>query len=125
MDRGIMTTQIEASSWRPMGLAPMDGTVILVTETANGEDFNVLPAAYMNFGGGNPLLNQNPTGVIGWWAVCASRYSGQGGDCTLPTKWKPLRSTPVCWQPMPLPEPIKKLKRRLSQLQARAHRLTK
>jgi hypothetical protein len=101
------------SPWRPMSTAPMDGTLILVIETPNGEHFNVFPAAFMNLNGGHPQMNQPSIGLIGWWAVAPSRYSGQGGNCTLPVSWKPLASTPVCWMPMPEKEPVEKLQRRL------------
>ena len=104
------------SPWRSMGTAPMDGTIILVTETPNGEHFNVLPAAFMNSGGGQVQFHESPVGMIGWWAVTTSRYTGQGRKCPLPVTWKPLKSTPVCWMPMPDIEPFQKLQRRLAQV---------
>lgn len=93
----------------------MDGTFILVTETPNGESWNVYPAAYMNYGGGHPQLGQNPIGDVGWSAVCLSRLTGEGGDCPLPVRFKPLSITPVAWQPFPEPEPHNKLRKRLRQ----------
>ncbi len=91
------------SPWKPISSAPLDGEVILVTETPNGEIWNVMPAVYMNPGSGP-----------GWWGVCPSRRSDEQGP--LPTKWLPLSITPVCWMPMPKPETDVKLRRRLSQL---------
>lgn len=109
-------TPRNTSRWYPMSSAPMDGTVIMVIETANGETFQTLPAAYMNFRGGNPHFGESPIGTIGWYAVFPSRRSGEGGDCELPVRWQPLSSTPVCWQPMPEQEPMEKLRRRLAQV---------
>lgn len=100
--------------WLPMTSAPMDGTVILVTETPNGEHWNVMPACYMNYIGGSPGQVEN--GTLSWIGIAPSRYSGEGGDCPLPVRWKPLFITPVCWMPMPSAEPESKLRRRLSQL---------
>lgn len=104
------------SPWRPIRTAPLDGTEILVTETPNGEHWNVLLAAWMNYGGGDPRLGQEPVGSIGWFGVAPSRYSGQGGDCQLPCQWKPLAITPVCWMPMPAMDAETTLRRRLGQL---------
>lgn len=87
-------------NWRPMKSAPTDGTLVIVLETPNGEHFNVLPAAYMNLGGGDPRLGERAEGCIGWWAIIPSRRTGEGGDCELPVRWKPLASHPVAWQPM-------------------------
>jgi len=102
-----------SSGWLAMSKAPMDGTIILVTETANGESFQVLPAAFMNHGGGIPQFGEKKIGSIGWWAVVPSRLTGQGGNCPLPVTWRPLASTPVCWMPMPEMESIEKLQNRL------------
>lgn len=104
------------SGWRPMTRAPRDGTVVLVTETPNGVHYNVMPAMYANMGGGDPRLGQKEQGIIGWWGVRESRYSGEGGDCALPVRWKALAITPLCWMPMPPIEDPKKLRRRLGQL---------
>lgn len=89
------------ANWRPMKSAPTDGTMVIVLETPNGEHFNVLPAMYMNYGGGDPRLGENPVGLRRWWAFTGSRRTGEGGDCSLPVRVKPLASTPIAWQPMP------------------------
>lgn len=94
--------------------------MILVTETPNGEYWNVCPAMYMNHGGGDPRMGEKPEGSVGWWGVTGSRYTGEGGDCKLPVRWKPLSITPVCWKPLPEREETPKLRRRLSQLLRRA-----
>lgn len=87
------------NSWRPMSEAPMDGTVILITEVA-GSTYNVLPGAYFNWLGGTPHSNNGP-GSPDWWGVSPSRYSNEGGDSPLPVRWKPLAIMPICWKPMP------------------------
>lgn len=48
-----MTTSKIKDGWRPMSSAPKDGTMVLITETPNGEVYHVLPAMYMNLGGGD------------------------------------------------------------------------
>lgn len=101
--------------WKSMKSAPMDGTVIIVTETPNSVHFNVMPAAYMNMGGGDPRVGQKAIGNIGWWGVGESRYTGEGGDeSELPVRWKPYAITPICWMPMPTVEKESKLRRRMS-----------
>jgi hypothetical protein len=102
--------------WKPMTTAPRDGTMVLITETPNGEHYNVMPAMYMNLGGGDERMGQKPEGSIGWWAFCGSRWSGEGGDCALPVRVKPLACHPICWMPMPPREDEKKLRRREGQL---------
>lgn len=89
---------------------------MLVTETPNGEHYNVIPAMYANMGGGDPRMGQKAEGRVGWWGACGSRYTGEGGDCDLPVRWKALACTPICWMPMPPREDEKKLRRRLGQL---------
>lgn len=103
-------------SWLPISTAPRDGTMVLVTETPNSEHWNVIPAMFMNKGGGDPRMGQEATGMIGWWGVCGSRYTGEGGDCTLPVRFKALAIMPICWMPMPDAEPEEKLRRRLGQM---------
>lgn len=62
-------------------------------------------------------MNQGGHGLsIGWWAVAPSRYTGEGGNCELPVRWKPLASTPVCWRPMPEREDDATLRRRMAQM---------
>lgn len=43
------------NGWQPMTTAPRDGTVVLVTETPNGQHFNVMPAMYANQGGARDI----------------------------------------------------------------------
>lgn len=105
----------KANRWRPMSEAPMDGTVILITEWAGGV-YNVLPAAYFNWIGGIPLQQDQGTGSPGWWGVGPSRYSSEGGGSPLPVRWKPLAIMPVCWKPMPKMESDKALKARCDEL---------
>lgn len=57
-------------TWQPMTTAPRDGTVVLVTETPNGEHYNVIPAMYANMGGGDPRMGQHEG------SACAA---GRGG----------------------------------------------
>ena len=110
------------SEWLPMSKAPMDGTMILVCETPNGEHWNVMPAMYMNYGGGDPRMGQKEIGMIGWYGICGSRYTGEGGDCELPVRLKSLVITPLCWMPLPLREPLPKLRRRASQIYSRKYK---
>ena len=90
--------------------------MVLITETPNGEHYNVLPAMYMNLGGGSPSLGEKAEGIVGWWGIAGSRRTGEGGDCQLPVRLKPLACTPICWMPLPPMEDVSKLERRLSQL---------
>lgn len=108
--------KVDKSQWRPMGSAPKDGTMILVTETPNGEHYNVMPAMYMNLHGGDPMMGEKAVGIVGWVGVAGSRRTGEGGDLALPVRIKPLIITPICWQPMPTAEPENTLRRRLAQL---------
>ena len=104
------------NKWRPMTSAPKDGTMILVTETPNGEHYNVMPAMYMNMHGGDPQRGEKAVGLIGWFGFGGSRYTGEGGDCPLPVRVKPYVITPICWQPLPKAESESTLRRRLAQL---------
>lgn len=89
-----------SEKWRSMKSAPADGTMVIVLETPNGEHFNVMPAMYMNLGGGDPRLGQKPEGYIGWVGIAGSRYGGEGGDCELPVRTKTYIITPLAWKPI-------------------------
>lgn len=111
--------KVEKSPWRPISSAPKDGTMILVTETPNGEHWNVVPACWMSQGAGrdegHPLVaDQSDNSCIAdWWGITPSRRSDHG---PLYTHWLPLAITPVCWMPFPAMEDEAKLNRRMSQL---------
>lgn len=92
------------NGWQPGSTAPTDGTMVLVLETPNGEHYNIVPAMFMNKGGGDPRIGQQAEGMIGWWGVCGSRYTGDGGDCTLPVKFKALALSPIAWKPIDVSE---------------------
>lgn len=94
--------------WRPISSAPKDGTVIIVTETPNGEHYNVVPAAWMAYGA-KGLDNE---GEGRWWGMDVARWAGEEGP--LYVRFKPLAITPICWKPMPDAEPESKLRRRMS-----------
>ena len=108
--------------WLPISKAPKDGTMILVTETRNGEAWNVIPACWMALtsqeqsdkeffeNGGLPPNNSHKGS---WWGICATRWSREG---PLYTRFKPLACTPVCWMHFPEMESETKLNRRMSQL---------
>ena len=105
----------DSSPWRPMTTAPKDGTVILVTETPNGEHWNVMPAAFMALKP-EPSMQEFPPDNSEdgrWWGIDVSRLGREG---PLYTRWKPLAITPICWVPLHEPEPVPKLRRRLGQL---------
>lgn len=95
------------SGWRPMSTAPKDGTVIIVTETPNGEHWNVMPAAWMAQGEDN---NDNNESRGRWWGITPSR--SVPGEGPLYVRWKPLAMHPTCWMPMPEREDDAKLHRR-------------
>lgn len=95
--------------WQPISTAPKDGTDILVLETPNGEHFNVMVAAYFNYGAGDPRLGENPNGSKRFWGVIPTRWSGDGGDCTLPVRWQPIACTPIAWKPLPKKPSRKKI----------------
>lgn len=93
--------------WLPISKAPRDGTVILVTETPNGECWNVMPACWMAL----KAENINPNTHLGrWWGIDVAHWRPSEGP--LHVRWKPLAITPICWQPMPLPDPVTTLRRR-------------
>ena len=84
------------SKWRPMSTAPKDGTEIIVTETPNGEHFNVMVACWMALGAEEIAPN---THLGRWWGIGPTRWSHSEGP--LYVRWKPYAITPLCWMPMP------------------------
>jgi hypothetical protein len=89
--------------WRPMASAPKDGTPILVCETPNGEQYNVLAAAHIKINGMTEA---------DWWGVYP-----RTDNHILETKYfSAIACTPICWKPFPKPEDKDKLRRRHSQL---------
>ncbi len=88
------------SQWRPMATAPKD-KVILVTETPNGEVYNVMPAFW-----GTPEGFTEPD----WWGTSFSLI-GRGPLFDTPGLHAKLFAiTPLCWRPVPTraSEPILK-----------------
>lgn len=105
--------------WRSMRSAPRDGTIILVCETPNGEHWNIMPASYQ--------IHQGNEHLEGFWGVAPTSrlpiHLIQAGDNVasergLPVDFRALAITPLCWQPLPEPEPIEKLRRRAAQVYA-------
>lgn len=94
-----------------MRSAPKDGTMILVTETPNGEHWNVMPAAWMAYGEkDNPDNSQRGD----WWGVDVSHYYPSEGP--LHVRFKPIAMTPICWQPFPDADSVATLRRRAGQI---------
>lgn len=99
-----------AGLWQPISTAPRDGSLILVSETPNGERWNALPAAWMDM---------HKQGHPRWWAVTPGRVSGfwelQPGNVIPRTKWvvehsarnelpidfSPIAVLPKYWMPLP------------------------
>lgn len=110
---------VPKSPWQPISTAPKDGTLILVTETPNGEHWNVLPACWMAQGAERERMHPlvpDPTNNAHrgyWWGITPSHRSGDG---PLHTHWLPLACTPICWMPIPDMEDVSKLNRRMAQL---------
>lgn len=107
------------TGWRSMRSAPRDGTIILVCETPNGEHWNVMAASYQMHMG-HPLME-------GFWGVwTTSRLPAHLNDERedgarergLPVDYRAIAMTPLCWQPMPMCEPVEKLRRRAAQVYA-------
>jgi hypothetical protein len=90
-----------------MTSAPRDGTPILVCETPNGEQYNVLMAAY---------IKVNGTNEFDWWGCYPRTENFQ--DMT--RYFSAIACTPICWRPYPKPESKEKLRRRKSQLLRRS-----
>ena len=88
------------NKWQPMSTAPKDGTIVLVCETPNGEQWNVLPAAFVKH-----------VGIEDWWGVWPRK-----DDITGDHYWYSVALLPICWQPLPKPERLTKLRRREGQL---------
>ena len=108
---------MKRSQWRPISKAPRDGTPIIVTETPNGMDWNVMYACWMAHGADNVNPNDNHGA---WWSIYPSRWSPSEGR--LFVRWRPIQITPVCWQPMPKADPVVTLRRRLAALVNRVTR---
>jgi hypothetical protein len=98
-------------SWEPISSAPKDGTMILVTETPNGEHWNVVVACWMAHKAEDIIPNEH---LGDWWGIDVARWRDTEGP--LPVRWKPLAISPVCWMPFPDHEPISKLNRRMAAL---------
>ena len=88
--------------------------MILVTETPNGEHWNVVPASWMAYG-----QNDNPDNSShgDWWGVDVSHWSP--GEGPLHVRLKALSITPVCWMRYPVRESLAKLNRRAAQIYAK------
>ena len=102
------------NDWKPMKDAPKDGTMILITETPNGESYNVFPACYMK-AHGNPTLE-------GWWGAGRTSIPPIHLMKEFPNEeqgvvgYRLIFCTPLCWQPMPAMEDETKLRRRAGQI---------
>lgn len=81
------------SQWRPMASAPKD-KVILVTETPNGEHFNVVEAFW-----GRPKGFKDED--AGWWGISFATSAEVMFD--LPElRARLIAITPLCWRPLPV-----------------------
>lgn len=88
--------------------------MILITETPNGEAWNVLPAAFIALNNNHDPSSHVDNSERGhWWGLTPTRWSNEG---PLPARFKPLACTPLCWMPMPEAEPVSKLRRRAGQI---------
>ncbi len=81
-----------------MSEAPRDGSMVLVCETPNGEQWNVLAASWCRVG-----------------AACGAAWWGVHYRPSFLT-FAPIACTPVCWKPYPAAEETKTLRRRKSQI---------
>ena len=87
--------------WKLMDSAPKDGTEIIIIETPNGENFNVMVACFMALTPQNKeheWWDRNNTSEGRWWGTYPTHWSFNG---PLHTWWKPIACTPLCWKPLP------------------------
>lgn len=106
--------------WLPMSTAPRDGTLILVCELGNGEQATVLPAAYINnVGVLEDFWGVWPSSLLPGHLMSRQQEASEKG---LPVGFRSIAVTPLCWKPLPLPEPMAKLRRRQGQILARKYK---
>jgi len=81
-------------NWRPMHTAPK-GEVILVTETSNGEHYNIVQAFW-----GRPSGFEDKDAE--WWGISFATSSDWKFDVP-ELRARLIAITPLCWKPMPKP----------------------
>jgi hypothetical protein len=86
-----------------MSEAPLDGTPILVCETANGEAYNVLMAAFIKLTGFKEWA---------WWGVYPRTDIAEEES----KYFSAIACMPICWKPIPKPERADILRRRKASL---------
>lgn len=122
-----MKEETPVSKWQPISTAPKDGTWILVCELGNGEQATVFPAMYMNPNGSG----KDHPDMIGFWGAWGtsrvplhmiSTHQASAHEIGLPVGFRSICLTALCWQPMPEPESMEKLRRRQSALLAHKYK---